>query len=122
MSWIQMGRDLSLYKFVDLYLLLSHAEPDLCEQLLKTAESLDLTAACAYALAGTIQLFDMRNAALLRLSERLCRMHENILDVVIDPAGGKRYVYTIDFMQRIFSSYRQKYLKEVGDLGSSAYV
>lgn len=122
MSWIQMGRDLSLYKFVDLYLLLSHAEPDLCEQLLKTAESLDLTAACAYALAGTIQLFDMRNAALLRLSERLCRMHENILDVVIDPAGGKRYVYTIDFMQRIFSSHRQKYLKEVGDLGSSAYV
>lgn len=68
----------------------------------ETAESLDLTAACAYALAGTIQLFDMRNAALLRLSERLCRMHENILDVVIDPAGGKRYVYTIDFMQRIF--------------------
>lgn len=122
LAWVEMERDLSLYKFADLYLLLHTLDTASCRSLAHTATALGLEREFIYAVAGTMQLFDIRHDDFDRLITEFLEKQPNALNEVIDPAKGKRYVYDFDFASRVFCHSRAEHLKEVGDLGASAYV
>lgn len=68
MSWVEMGRDLSLYKFCDLYLLIDRfLEESLGREIQRRVESLRLRRECYYALLHTRRLFGIENRELDRL-------------------------------------------------------
>ena len=121
-AWIEMGRDLSLYKFADIYLLLCEFEAQDYVVLEQRIHELGMEQECVYAMLGTEQLFSIRDAGFLSCIKRLSQNGTTILDKVIDPARGKEYVYTVDFCTRFFDENRKNHLKEVGPLGATAYV
>lgn len=121
-AWIEMGRDLSLYKFADIYLLLREFKAHDYTALEQRMHELGMEQECIYAMLGTKLLFSVQDAEFLSFTERLSQNQEAVLDKAIDPARGKEYTYTVDFCTRFFDDDRKNYLKEVGNLGAAAYV
>ena len=121
-AWIEMGRDLSLYKFADIYLLIREFKDQDYIALEQRIHTLGMEQECIYAMLGTKLLFSIQNTAFLACLKKLSQNGTAVLDKVIDPAKGKEYVYTIDFCTRFFNDNRKNYLKEVRSLGATAYV
>ncbi len=121
-AWVEMGRDLSLYKFADLYFLLqTYTEADY-RALKRAIRTLGAERECAYAVIGTKLLFGLDNPLLnLFVTETFGEWYD-CLDEVVDPANGKRYLYDLDFCTRFFCDNRIQLLKEAGDFGKTAYV
>ena len=121
-AWVEMRRDLSLYKFADLYFLLqAYTDADYLA-LKRTVRRLGAERECAYAVIGTKRLFGLDGPALnVFVSETFGEWYD-CLDEVTDPARGKRYLYDLDFCARFFRNDRIKLLKEVGGFGKTAYV
>ena len=121
-AWIEMGRDLSLYKFADIYFMLKDFGKQDYTDLEQRIHALGMEKECIYALVGTELLFAMRDDMLEILLTQLAKTCTGVLDKVIDPVNGKEYVYTIDFCTRFFENNRKAYLKEVPCYGKTAYV
>ncbi|HIW74448.1 MAG TPA: nucleotidyltransferase family protein [Firmicutes bacterium] len=114
--WVEMGRDLSLYKFCDLYLLIDRfLDASLSREIQRRAESLDLLKECYYALLYTRQLFGMEKRELDRLIAAIRPDDRRFLKQVVDPAGGRLYAYDMAFTEWIFCSKRREHLHEVRD-------
>ena len=113
MSWVEMGRDLSLYKFCDLYLLIDRfLEESLGREIQRRVESLRLRRECYYALLHTRRLFGIENRELDRLIAAIRPDDLRFLKQIIDPAGGTLYAYDMEFTEWIFCSKRREHLHE----------
>lgn len=62
-DWVRMGRDLSLYKFCDIYLFLREMTEEQADRLAEAAAVCGLEKECAYSFAYTRRLFDIRSGA-----------------------------------------------------------
>lgn len=113
--WIRMGRDMTLYKYVDLYFLLSGM--DICEAdaILKRARELCLGRECVFAVSDTISLLGDETGMGAHILSGFPEQEKQSLFVVISPEEKKKYRYTqTDAVKRFFCSDRASLLKEVG--------
>jgi len=107
MAWVEMGRDLSLYKFVDLYFLMhTWFEPKFVAELRDRIYALFMILPCYFALYFTKQLFHIHNENLDWLLDSICPKDTAYLHQVTDPSTGEKYIYKTSILQRLFSENR----------------
>jgi len=113
-AWVEMERDLSLYKFSDIYLLVNQWTDhvfyaELSEHICKYG----LKQECYYALLRTKELFEIENNELNGLLTGIRPANTDYLNEIIRPEQEKKYRYDKVFTDWLFTSGRKEYLYEV---------
>ena len=108
--WIKMKRDMTFYKYCDIYMLISEMSEDEQDKLIAVAKSMDLEKEFSYCLNSINTFFDMPNSNLkFFITER----NNEDLNDVIAPMDKKTLRYTEhDVGKRFFAKDRRKLLKE----------
>ena len=113
-AWVEMERDLSLYKFADIYLLLNEwTDPALYTDLAIHIGQYGLQRECYYARLRTKELFSIESPALDELLTDICPGNVAYLTEIIRPDQNKTYRYTQAFTDWLFISGRKGYLHEI---------
>ena len=114
LPWVEMKRDMTLYKYADVYMLLNRmSEADMAEWL-DRARELELERICAFAVLQTAELFAGGNPAAEKTAEEILRSDPDFLHRVISPSEKKTYIYTTrNIAERFFMSDRAADLAEV---------
>lgn len=113
LPWINMKRDMTLYKYCDIYMLLSQMTDADIKRVFARAEKLELDKICAYAILETAELFDMDPQTSIRLSRKILSGHPNFRLQVTDPEKRRTLTYkTKDTTMRFFNQNRASDLKE----------
>ena len=114
LPWVEMRRDMTLYKYCDIYLLLSGMTDFEFETLQKRAKELGMEKICAYAIYETAELFDIFDSKIAEESKKVLEDDKNFMRRVISPKDKKVFLYkTDDITKRFFMEDRKKDLTEV---------
>lgn len=114
LPWIEMHRDMTLYKYCDIYMLLSEMTDIDVDRVFTRAKELDMEKICAYAILSTAELFDIDATKAIKLSEKALDNDQNFLFRVINPKEKKTLIYqTKDITERFFLENRSEDLEEV---------
>ena len=112
--WVRMKRDMSLYKFCDIYFLLSSYSKEDYEKLLDRAHETSMELPCCYAIYITKELFTVESANLADFITHITPACDDILNLVIDVENKKVYQYKNKNMkERFFCKNRTELLTEV---------
>ena len=111
--WVEMKRDMTLYKFCDIYGLVQDWTTEDWKRLVEQAKTCRMEAPCYYALAMTKELFAMEGEGLEACLAQLVPKEPGFLQRVVHPKEKKNYYYTMeDVKERFFAADRAKLLKE----------
>lgn len=114
MPWIEMKRDMTLYKYGDIYSLLSDMSEEETEKMFIRAKELNLDKKCAFAIKQTAELFKLENDYSVSRADLILQDDPEFMNRVISPKANKTYVYTEkSAFRRFYSKDRKKLLKEV---------
>lgn len=114
--WVKMKRDMSLYKYCDIYYLMNQMSLEKAIEIAECAKKYNIEKECYCSLIQTKELFGETNPIYDDLIDKLNISDPNISDYVIAPANKKLYIYTEkSAIERLFSEDRCKLLKEVGE-------
>ena len=114
MPWIRMKRDMTLYKFCDIYMIIDMLTDSEIDALFFEARCLGVSDICAYAIITTSKLFDMKNRYAVEYAYEAIEGNKSILHRVISPVDKKTFVYmNEDIGERFFSDERAALLCEV---------
>lgn len=106
-SWVQMGRDLSLYKFCDLYLYIhKFMDGRSARQLERAIKQYGMQKECYYALYFTRLLFSIQNPALDSLLENIQPQDLSYIRRIYDPVHRVSYTYDVEYADWIFQNDR----------------
>lgn len=112
-NWVEMGRDLSLYKFSDLYLLLADGlDAETAEQIARRAAEHGLQKECTYALRYTKELYGMENPKLDYLLETIVPTDLSFMKRILRPADNRVFQYDMPFIDWMFCHQRKEMLYE----------
>lgn len=114
LPWVAMKRDMTLYKYADIYMLLDEMSDDERSRMAKRAEKLGLAKVCAFAIMQTADLFDAAWPSLFKWCRDMLQGDELFLHRVISPSDRRWYVYkNKDITARFFMNDRAADLEEV---------
>ena len=109
--WIRMKRDMTFYKYADIYMLISEMSNEAQDKLILAAADNGLEKELAYCLNSINAFFNMPDGKLTRYIKERCN---DDLNCVIAPTEKKIYRYAeADVVKRFFVKDRMKLLKEV---------
>ena len=113
LPWIQMKRDMSLYKFCDIYMLLETMTKEDIQDIYEHAIRFGLEKICAFTMLYTASLFDQKTPIVKNLAESVLWNDKQIMHQVFDPKGKKQLIYTEeDLVKRFFCDSRESLLME----------
>ena len=113
LPWIEMKRDMTLYKYCDIYLLLSEMTEGQVKIVFERAKSLGMEEIVAFTMLQTASLFDV-NSKFISMAEDILSDKPEFIHLVISPKEQKTFVYEEkDIFERFFAESRKKLLKEV---------
>lgn len=113
-SWITMKRDMTLYKYCDIYMLLNKMDRDETAMLFKRISELGLEKICAFAILYTASFFTVNNDLAVKKSEEILAGDSDFLHTVADPKQKRKLVYkNKNITERFFLNDREKNLTEV---------
>ena len=109
--WIRMKRDMTFYKYSDIYMLINEMSDEEQDALIIAANESGLEKELAYCLNSINSFFDMPAGKLMNyIDER----NNDDLNCVIAPTENKLYCYIEkDISKRFFAKNRMKLLEEV---------
>ena len=114
LPWVEMNRDMTLYKYCDIYSLLEDMTDEETETVFDRASDLGIEQVCAFAVIQTAALFDVENTLSIFISENILRGNPDFIHTVVSPKDKKILVYkNKSITERFFSNYRKNNLKEV---------
>ena len=114
LPWIEMHRDMTLYKYADIYMLLSELSVKQLKGIFERAKAFDMEKICAYAILETIGLFDVDNIFVYDIAKAALSDDIDFCLKVVSPKDKKNFTYkTADVNERFFMESRAKDLKEV---------
>ena len=114
LPWIKMGRDMTLYKYCDIYMLLTQSSDVQMQQILQRSLELGLEKICAYAILETIELFEMDKTWIAQWAIKTLADTPNFRLQVTAPTEKKLFQYqTQNASKRFFMKSRISDLKEV---------
>jgi len=117
LPWIKMQRDMTLYKYCDIYLLLSEMTDEQLQGVFNRARSLGMEKLCAYAVLESLELFDMDNVFARRIATEALADDPVFRLRVASPKDKKTLIYqTLSATDRFFMEERAENLKEVSAL------
>ena len=115
-AWVEMERDLSLYKFADIYLLVNEwTDPALYTDLADHISKYGLNRECYYSLLRTKELFGIENGELDKLLTGVSPGNIAYLTEIIQPEKNKTYRYEKAFSDWLFTSGRKEHLYETAN-------
>lgn len=113
MSWVEMGRDISLYKYCDIYLFLhKFMDDEFAKELIQRVKDVGLSKECYYALNYAKKLFEIDDAALDMLLKGIQPTDLSFMTQVLEPQTGKVYSYNMEYKDWVFCSDRKGKLYE----------
>lgn len=111
LAWVDMNRDLSIYKFCDIYLLLHQwLNPDYHNVIRDRIDEFNLNKECYYSLYYTKILFDIKSKELDSLLLDIRPKNTTYLREIISPGDSKTYKYDKNFLEWIFTYNRKELL------------
>lgn len=114
LPWVRMHRDMTLYKFSDIVLLLKSFPIEEAYALFHRAEELKLADICACVMIWCYRLYPEDISQMGRYAESVLNGNAGILHEVIEPATQTRFYYTEqDIRKRFFSADRTALLREI---------
>lgn len=114
LPWIEMKRDMTLYKYCDIYLLLAEMNNSDVNSIFTRAKNIGLEKVCAYTILETLDLFNMRNNEIKEMCIYAVQDDPNFVVEVIAPKEKKKYRYkTANATERFFMDNRIDDLEEV---------
>ena len=109
LPWVKMGRDMTLYKYVDIYYLLNRMSPSEVDEVYKRANEEQLSDICSFAIIQTANLFGLQS---IYANERIENV--DLLHRVISPRDGTVYIYrNKSIIERLFLENRMNDLEKV---------
>lgn len=114
LPWIEMMRDMTLYKYCDIYMLLNDADKEHIDFLFERAEELEMAKVCAFAVLQTAELFKFKNLYAVEMATKALGDDDDFLHVVISPKEKKKFVFgQRNIFERFFADNRKELLKGV---------
>lgn len=114
LPWVKMKRDMTLYKYCDIYMLLADMIDSDVEKMFKRAKELGMDKICAFAIFQSLELFDYFNSCAYMMSQKILNTSPDFLHNVFSPKDKKVYCYqNTDITDRFFMDDRFLDLKEV---------
>ena len=114
--WVKMKRDMSLYKYCDIYFLMNQMSFTLAEDIIECAKKYNLEKECYCSIVHTKELFNETSVIYDFVLNKLNTVDPETINLVIYPAEKKIYKYIEkSAIQRLFSKNRCNLLKEVGE-------
>ena len=114
LPWVEMKRDMTLYKYCDIYMLINNLNEEHIDSLFKHANSLSMEKVCAFAVLQTAELFEFKNEYAVKVAKMILANDCDFLHIVISPKGNKKYIFCEkDILKRFFCNDRAKLLREV---------
>ena len=114
LPWIEMQRDMTLYKYSDIYLLLSEMTDEQLQSVFHRAKDLEMEKICAYAVLEAMALFDIDRPFAKTISSFVLASDPTFCLRVVSPKDKKIFLYqTPDATNRFFMDSRVNDLKEV---------
>lgn len=111
--WVERTRDLSLYKFSDIFLFIKKFfTKTYVENLIERIKKYELESECFYTFYHTRKLFNIKDRDLDYVIESITPQDKSVLKRVFDPKKKTSYLFEVDFTDYFFSSDRTKLLKE----------
>ncbi len=112
--WIKSGRDMTLYKYCDIYYLLCDMTSIEAEKLLCRIKELGCERACYYAIFSTNELFGINDIAKDILLGKLMPEDDSFLYIIEDPQSKRRYRYSEkNISKRFWQGDRINMLEEI---------
>lgn len=112
--WLEMRRDMTLYKYCDIYLLLSEMDNKTIQKIFERATELGMNKICAYAILEAIELFDIDNPFAYNISNSILRQDPTFRFLITSPKDKKTFIYqTHDANKRFFMESRINDLTEI---------
>lgn len=112
LPWIEMKRDMTLYKFCDLYFLLYDIDDKKSDEFFRRAEELGLDKICAYAIIATYEMFEIKSEYLLMKSRKVLENDIEFMHRVYSPKEKTSYMYVEDsIFKRFFADDRKAMLR-----------
>ena len=119
LPWVEMNRDMTLYKYCDIYMLMNGADENETKALFAKAESMGMDKICSFAIMQMAELFLLDNLCARQLAEQKLKNAPEFIHKVISPKDKKEFVYLEkDISERLFSENRKKLLQEVKENGT----
>lgn len=113
MSWVEMGRDISLYKYCDIDLFLHNfINAEFATSLIQRVDNVGMNKECYFALNYAKELFEIRNNELDRVLTAIKPADISFMTQVLEPQTGKVYSYDMGYMEWVFCSNRKEKLYE----------
>lgn len=112
--WIKTGRDMTLYKYCDIYYMLDDISKEEAEELYQRIKDLGCEKACYYAMFSTGELFLISDIVKNILLDRLGTADTEFVNIVEDLQDKKRYRYLEDdISKRFWCNNRMTILEEI---------
>ena len=122
-AWVQMERDLSLYKFADLYLVLNEWQSVIFFDALETRiQSLGMRRECYFALLFTKELFGLESEPLDKLLSAIKPESTDYLKEILRPEQNKLYRHNKSFTDWMFTSARKTHLEELSSATAEPWM
>lgn len=108
LPWIVMKRDMTLYKYADIYMLLGEMSDADILRWLERARKFGLEKICAFAILQTAALFCTERDFAVKAADEILKNDPEFLHTVAAPAEKERFHYrTKDIAERFFAVSRQ---------------
>ena len=122
LPWVEMMRDMTLYKYCDIYLLLYDADKNQVDFLFNRAKELAMEKVCAFAVFQMSELFEFENKYAVSIANDVLKNDPEFINTVVSPKEKKNYVYIErDITERFFADDRKSLLREANDIESIRY-
>ncbi|MBQ7106799.1 MAG: nucleotidyltransferase family protein [Clostridia bacterium] len=122
LPWVEMMRDMTLYKYCDIYMLLNDADEKYVDSIFDRAEKLSMEKVCAFAVLHTAELFNFRNQYAIEVATKALGYDLDFVHRIISPKDKKELVFTErNILERFFADNRKALLEEVNHSEDSKY-
>ncbi|MCI8371700.1 MAG: nucleotidyltransferase family protein [Lachnospiraceae bacterium] len=123
-NWVDMGRDLSLYKFCDIYVLTGlWMDAVFAKNVRDRVCTYGLEKECFYALYYARELFQINDRFYDWLLDAIRPPQTAYLKEIVNVSGRKRFYYDKGFIEWFFCGNRKEHLKEITEeAGGSHHV
>lgn len=113
LPWIEMRRDMTLYKYCDIYLLLSEMCKNDIDRVFKRAKEFGAEKICAFSILSAAALFAVEGYA-VNIADEILKGDPEFMNRVFDPAKNKTLIYgEKDIGKRFFTKDRLSLLEEI---------
>lgn len=114
LPWVEMMRDMTLYKYADIYMLLSDMSKTEIDALFVRAKQTGTEKICAFAVAQMAELFNFANRYAVDKANEILESDPEFIHTIVSPKSKKVFVFTEKNIEtRFFADDRKSLLEEV---------